>query len=233
MNFAIILSGGIGTRMKNGKFPKQYIEVEDKMILEYTLDTFSESSSIDSIVIVMEEGWKLKLSHYLLSKYTKIKGFAKAGKSRQESILNGLIECINISANDSDAVMIHDAVRPLLSQDLIVSCFKELDTHDGCMPAIPVKDTIYYSDNGKEISNLLDRTKLYAGQAPEVFKLKKYYELNKQTSIEHLHEIRGTSEIAFEAGFNISIISGEESNFKITTPSDLKRFETIVRSMKE
>ena len=128
-----------------------------------------------------------------------------------------------------EKVIIHDGVRPMVTVELIEECLKNVGEYDGCMPVLPLNDTIYYSDNGEEITSLMDRSKLYAGQAPEAFNLYKYYDINENTSEEELNRIKGTSELAYKKGLNIKLIAGEDTNFKITTRADLTRFEMIVK----
>ena len=88
MNYAVILSGGIGTRMHMGDFPKQYYKVKGRMILEYTLDSFEKAQAVDEIVIVMAPQWQEELGEELRGKYKKLAGFALPGEIRQESILS-------------------------------------------------------------------------------------------------------------------------------------------------
>lgn len=229
MNYAIILSGGIGTRMRSDGFPKQYIEVKNKPVIVYTLLKFQENKTVDEIVIVAAKEWQNELSEWLVEfKINKFFAFALPGESRQESILNGLEVCNQNKIDENDKVIIHDGVRPLLSDNLITKCFEEINEHDGCMPVLPVNDTVYQSQNGKTISNLLDRNTLFAGQAPEAFKLKKYFEINKNTEKEILEKTKGSSEIAYNNDFDISLIPGEDTNFKLTTPADLQRFKAIL-----
>ena len=185
MNYAIILSGGIGTRMQMGDFPKQYLEVEKKPILLYTLEQFQKSSAVEKIVIVAADA-------------------------------------------EHDGVIIHDGVRPLVSEQLIGDCLAALADHDGCMPVLPMKDTIYQSSDGTKIDHLLERSTLFAGQAPEAFRLHPYAKINREASKEELSLTRGTNEIAYRHGMDVAMIPGDERNFKITTRSDLERFCTIV-----
>lgn len=231
MNTAIILAGGIGSRMCANGIPKQYLAVCGKPILVYTLEKFQSSEDIEKIIIVAHAEYhdciNVWLKEYGISKFY---GFACQGESRQESILNGLHVAVSDGVLSIDKVIIHDSVRPLVSQDLISHCLKEIDEHDGCMPVISVNDTIYQSHDGKKISTLLDRSTLYAGQSPEAFNLEKYYKVNVSTDRKVLNEIKGSSEIAFSNGFDISLIPGEVSNFKLTTPEDLARFEVILRN---
>ena len=224
MNYVIVLSGGIGTRV-GVSIPKQYIEVKGKPIIEYCVKEFQQNQFVDQIIVVVSDEWIQYVSEKL-KKYSKVAGYAFAGNSRQKSICNGLnYICENMSIKDDDIVLIHDAARPNLTQNLINNCFNNVsDGYDGVLPVLPVKDTLYYSVNGKNISNLLDRDKIYAGQSPEAFLLKKYYDINKNLLDSELDSIKGSSEIAFKKGLKVKIISGEEKNYKITTKLDLQKF---------
>ena len=230
MNYVIILSGGIGSRMNNIDLPKQYIKVNAKPIIIYTLKESEKSNEIDKIVIVAANEWKTYIQD-MCKKYgiSKLCDIVVNGETRQKSIYNGLKKCVENSNSIEDKVIIHDAVRPMVTVKLIEECLKNVGEYDGCMPVLPLNDTIYYSDNGEEITNLMDRSKLYAGQAPEAFNLYKYYVINKNTSKEELNKIKGTSELAYTKGLDVKLIAGEDTNFKITTRADLTRFEMIVK----
>lgn len=258
MNTALILSGGTGTRL-GCNIPKQYIKVNNKMIISYCLETIALSSYIDYIQIVADEVWhediyaafeEILVNNTKLSKEdnakikAKFKGFSLPGENRQLSIYNGLTD-IKKYADDNSFVLIHDAARPLLKKELIDACFDELikkcdnskkddgtsnvshESYDGVLPVLPMKDTVYMSEDSKSISSLMDRSKIYAGQAPEVFVLGKYYEANKALLPDDILKINGSTEPAIKAGLNIAMIRGDENNFKITTPADLEKFKTI------
>ena len=230
MNYAVILSGGVGSRMRQDGFPKQYIEIYGKPILIYTLERFNNNALVDKIIIVAAEQWREKIFEWIdiygINKFVEI---ANAGNTRQESILNGLEVCAKYSVESSDNVIIHDAVRPLLSDLLISKCLSALKNSEGCMPVLPINDTVYHSLNGNEITNLLDRKTLFAGQAPEAFHLHRYLEINRFATKTELANIRGSSEIAYKNGLDVTLIAGEEMNFKLTTPVDLERFKAILR----
>ena len=213
MNYAIILSGGIGTRMHMGDFPKQYYKVKGRMILEYTLDAFEKSGSVDEIIIVMAPAWQEQLEEELRAKYKKLRGFAEPGA---------------IPESETDKVIIHDGVRPLVSCELIDACFDAIGEYEACLPVIPAADTIYFSEDGKGVDKLLDRSKLFMGQSPETFWLHQYYKIHEGKSHEFLMSMRGTTEIAYVAGMKICMIPGDPINFKITHPADLQRFRMIV-----
>lgn len=219
---ALLLSGGTGTRM-GVETPKQYIEVKDKPIISYCLRTLLSHDGIDAVQIVADEMWH-KIILKCLESRDKFRGFSRPGKTRQLSIVNGL-EDIRQYAGENDCVLIHDAARPLLSKTQISDCLDAVAAgHDGALPVLPMKDTVYYSEDGRAVTSLLERSRIFAGQAPEIFVLGKYYEANRNLLPEKILTINGSTEPAVMAGMDIAMIPGDEENFKITTRADLERF---------
>lgn len=226
MNIAVILSGGQGLRLGKST-PKQYLMVAERPIIAYSLKKFNEHNSIDSIIIVAAVEWQQFLLKWIKKeRIMKFKCFANAGVNRQHSVLNGMKKAYEIGAKDTDCVIFHDAARPNVSESIITECIDGLDDTDGVMPALPVKDTVYLSEDGKHINSLLNRDFLYAGQSPESFILGKYYSIQKNMSKNELGQVRGSSEIAFQNGLSIRIITGDEHNYKITTIADMSKFES-------
>lgn len=238
MNYAILLSGGTGTRTGADK-PKQYVSVNGHMMVTYALSVLLGSSRIDKVVITADEAWRdeiLKDASDSGPDTGKIMGFADPGDTRQLSILSALeyiIDPVRISGvtdignrdvTADDTVLVHDAARPYLTQDLISACYEALAGYDGVMPVLPMKDTVYLSEDGKGITRLLDRSTVYAGQAPELFRLSPYYEANKHLMPDAIFKINGASEPAFMAGMKIAVIPGDEKNVKVTSAMDLKKF---------
>lgn len=222
---ALLLSGGTGTRV-GGEIPKQYIEVKGRPVIAYCLRTLLSHEGIDAVQIVADQMWQQNILEWIESP-GKFRGFSKPGKTRQLSILNGL-EDIRAYAGDSDYVLIHDAARPLVTAKQISVCIEAVRAgHDGALPVLPMKDTVYLSEEGRAVTSLLDRKKVFAGQAPEAFVLGKYYEANKALLPERILEINGSTEPAVLAGMDIAMIPGDEGNFKITTKEDLRRFQEI------
>lgn len=234
MNIAIVLAGGTGTRL-GADIPKQYIEVRGKKIISYVLETLSASDDIDVIRIVCEDMWQDIINHDdagCMDK--KFMGYSRPGANRQLSILSALCDIRldidnhryeEINSYDDVNIMIHDAARPMLTEMLIHSCFENLAGHDGVMPVLPMKDTIYVSEDGRSISKTLKREQLFAGQAPEVFAFNKYYRACESLLPDKILQINGSSEPAIMAGLDIIMIPGDENNYKITTFEDLERFK--------
>ncbi len=227
MNVAVILAGGTGSRMELDT-PKQYYEVNGKPVISYCLHTFITHGDIDAVQIVADEMWHGYIMQQLfrLPYKEKFKGFSAPGENRQLSVYHALMD-IRRYASDDDFVIIHDAARPCVSEAQIADCLKVAKGHDGALPVLPMKDTVYLSGNGKAVSSLLDRRNVFAGQAPEAFVLGRYYEANEALLPDRILSINGSAEPAVMAGMDIAMISGDEGNFKITTLVDLRRFEQM------
>lgn len=233
MNIALVLAGGTGSRL-GANTPKQYLEVDNRMIISYCMETFLVSDYIDKIQIVADRNW-----HEIVGKEmdalesttgkNKFCGFSDPGANRQLSIYNGLRDILEY-ADTEDKVMVHDGARPLLSETLIEKCFIAGEGHDGVMPVLPMKDTVYMSEDGKVVSKLLKRENIFAGQSPEVFVLGKYYDACEMLLPDRIMSINGSTEPAIMAGMDIAMVDGDENNFKITTTVDLEKFCNIIKS---
>lgn len=232
MNVALILSGGSGTRL-GGDTPKQYIEAGGKPLIAYCLERLCAHPAIDAVQIVAAAEWREFISHHALrivkrfGVTDKFRGFSDPGENRQLSILHGL-EDIRKFAGDEDYVIIHDAARPLLSRELVTRCLEAAEDHDGALPVLPMKDTVYTSGDGHRVAALLKREELFAGQAPETFVFGKYYEACRRLSREEILRINGSTEPAILAGMDIAMVPGEEGNFKITTREDMERLRSVL-----
>lgn len=228
MNYAIVLSGGIGNRMGLDT-PKQYIRINGKMILSFVLERLAEleeAGALNGTVIVAAPEWREQIEAEMPEGLCFL-GFANPGENRQLSIYSGMkeLEMLAPCATLKDSVIIvQDAARPGTSLELFQSCLKAAAEHDGAIPVLPMKDTVYISEDGKRISSLLDRGRIFAGQAPEAFLFGKYLTANEALLPERILQINGSTEPAIMGGMDIVMIPGDEANYKITTRADLKRF---------
>lgn len=243
MNIAIVLAGGTGTRL-GSSVPKQYIRVKDKMIITYCLEAFAKAAEIDGIWIVADKTWIDDIASEANRQVfgdngsivgNQILGYSAPGANRQLSIWNALadIEATTGAVGGSIAnedlssmnIMIHDAARPFLTTEMISTYFEALDGYDGVMPVLPMKDTVYMSEDGKTVSTLIDRAKVYAGQAPEIYRYDLYKKACEALLPDRIMQINGSTEVAVMAGMRIAMVPGDERNFKITTKADLERAE--------
>ena len=182
---------------------------------------------IDAIQIVAAEPWR----EAIISEWAnreKMRGFSAPGENRQLSILSGLQDIFQY-AGEMDVVLVHDAARPLITDDLIDACLTEIAEHDGVMPVLPMTDTVYYSSDGRCVERLLERRCIFAGQAPEAFRLGKYLVANEKLLPELILSINGSTEPAILAGLDIMMIPGDRSNFKITTLEDFLRYTEVLK----
>ncbi len=262
MNVAIILAGGVGSRI-NTDIPKQFVELSGRMMIMHALMPFGESELIDNIQIVADESWREKIEDAIFENpesavAEKFLGFSNPGENRQMSIYNAMKDLKQIfdvartnddSANVSadakenadcskfmvhsrfkviDNIIIHDAARPFVSVENIDECITALDSHEGAMPVLPMKDTVYFSRTGKHVDELLNRSCIYAGQAPEAFRFDKYMEANEALLPDKILMIKGSTEPAIMAGMDVAMIPGDQRNFKVTTDEDLARAREIL-----
>lgn len=188
----------------------------------------------------------------------KFLGFSDPGENRQLSIYNALKDLrymfdvaranddsANVSADARenadcskymvhsklgiiDNIIIHDAARPFVTVEDIDACLNALDEHDGAMPVLPMKDTVYFSRTGQRVDELLNRSCIYAGQAPEAFRFEKYIEANEALLPDRILMIKGSTEPAIMAGLDVAMIPGDQRNFKVTTDEDLARARELL-----
>jgi 2-C-methyl-D-erythritol 4-phosphate cytidylyltransferase len=237
----ILLAGGKGERIKSTGVPKQFYKIGGKPLIAFALSEMGKCAEIDVICIVS-----------LREKYEEIKGiadglkitqkiiFAEAGKSRQHSVLSGLLSLekeifspdfsveSKVTSTDSDLVIVHDAARPLVKSADFSACIEAAKGYHGATPALTPSDTVYLSENGETVTSLLLRDKLFAGQTPECYNFRKYLEAFRKLTDDEIMTIRGGSEIAFLSGMNIHLFPGNSFNIKITTERDLEFFKFIV-----
>lgn len=235
MNIALVLSGGTGTRL-GGDIPKQYINVNGQMLISFCLKLFSGHSRIDGIWVVADPKWQGAICEEAarLNIADSIMGFSMPGENRQMSIYNGLIGIRDKAAGKTEkkVVIIHDAARPNLTAEFLDRCLDALADNDGVMPTLPMKDTVYYSETGKSVDKLLNRSRIYAGQAPEVFRLDKYLAANEKLLPNDILSINGSTEPAIMAGLKVAMIPGDEKNYKVTTLNDLEKFKMELETHK-
>lgn len=228
MNIAVILSGGMGSRA-GLTVPKQYIEADGRPMIFFSMEPFFAHKDIDAVQIVADMAWREYVMQYVvlleeqLDASRKFRGFSEPGENRQMSIYHALTD-VRKYAEANDRVFIHDAARPFVKAEQISRCLADMEGHDGVLPVLPMKDTVYMCDR-KRICSLLDRKSIYAGQAPELFLLGKYYEANRELFPQRILSINGSTEPAIMAGMDIGLSEGDEENFKVTTARDIEIFK--------
>jgi len=225
--WVVIPAAGVGKRMGVDK-PKQYISVNDKTILEHTINCFINREEIEAIVVVIskaDEYW----SDLEISKHEKIIT-APGGDERYHSVANGL-QVLQDKAKEHDWVLVHDAARPCLNQSAIDRLMIELRTHEvGGILALPCRDTMKRANESSEIVDTVERESLWHAQTPQMFK---YEKLNAAIEKILSDNIIITDEaMAMElSGYKPLIIQGHLENIKITHKDDLQYLEHYLNEM--
>lgn len=228
-NIAVVLSGGTGTRM-GSDIPKQYIELAGKPVLVHTLKQLERCGAVDGVVVAASPEWMTEIdkwkAEFSLAKLTAV---APAGANRQLSIRSGLLAAERFMDGDKmSGVIIQDAVRPLTSGELLTRLIEALKEAPAVMPALPITDTTYTSHDGQWVDGLLDRSTLFAGQAPEAFRYWPYLMLYWDAPEEILCSMSGSCQLPYSRGWQVKIIPGEQDNIKITYAENLETCEKLL-----
>ncbi len=216
MNYAIIVAGGSGKRF-SGEIKKQFFKIDTETILEKTISQFNSHRLINSIIVVLPEG-DLQIASYLKYRFKKIKKIVKGGEQRKDSVLNGLLVIEKI-INNNDKILIHDGVRPFVSENLITNVINSLENYECVIPGVRVEDTLKIVDSANFVVGTVKREHYIRIQTPQGFK-KELIELYKKTvNI----DVNFTDDAQIYEYFrkNVKVINGEKNNIKITTKEDL------------
>ena len=225
-NIAIILAGGIGSRV-GGRTPKQLLPLEDgRSVLEHTIDAFETAPSIDEIAVVMHPDHINTLQKLCQNNpWQKLKKVIPGGAERWESSYNAIKEYTDLS---NVSLWLHDAARPFVSQAILANIAEALQTHDAVTVAVPVTDTVYMVDKNDKcqmanVKSVPDRATVMRAQTPQAFHLKtiqKAYE--KALASGHIIATDDAGIVhKYLPGTSIYIVPGDESNRKITFREDL------------
>ena len=225
---AIIPAGGSGKRMQENQ-SKQYLLLDGVPVLVHTLRIFQGSQKIDEIFLIVPEDDVEFARQSVVEKYgiSKVSRILPGGKERQDSVRNG----INALVSDHDIVVIHDGVRPFISEKLVHSAIIEASKEDAVTVGVPVKDTIKSVDDHAWVRETLNRSSLWLTQTPQVFKrdvIKKAYEVAYEDNY------YGTDDASLveRIGINVKMIRGSYDNIKITTKDDIVLAEGLIKRLK-
>lgn len=214
---AIVLAAGSGKRM-NSKVHKQYLIIQDRPVLYYSLKEF-EDSAVDEIVLVVGKGEEEFCRREIVDKYgiSKVKAIVEGGKERYHSVFEGLKQ-----TSDADYVLIHDGARPFVNQDIIRRCMQEVQKYQACVVGMPVKDTIKIADEEGYAKQTPDRKNVWMIQTPQTFSYALIYEVYEEMLKTEDTAITDDAMVLERIkGKKSKLIEGSYRNIKITTPEDL------------
>lgn len=234
MNIAMLIAGGSGARMGQD-IPKQFLNVYDRPVIIYTLEAFQNHPNIDAIMVVCVKGWETILSAYAKQfNITKLKWIAEGGENGQSSIRNG-VEMLSSDSetSDEDIILIHDAIRPMVSADIISDCIKTCTEKGSAITVIPCAEAMLITDNREDSSALMDRNSLVRTQTPQAFPLSKLVWAHKTALDRGITNSVATCTLMVELGEKIYFSAGSEKNVKLTTTEDIEIFKALLKTSKD
>ena len=230
MNIALIIAGGIGARMLSA-IPKQFITVNDKPIIIYTLEAFEKHPNIDAIAVVCIEGWEIILQNYAKEyNITKLKYIAPSGKSGQESIKNGLDELAKFYSRE-DIVLIHDAIRPMVSSEIISECINVTREKGNAVVCIPCQEAMLETVDGASAVSAYPRDNLKRTQTQQGFTLGSILDTHKKAKEMGITNSVASCTLLVETGQTVYFSKGSEKNIKLTTSEDLAIFRALLKGI--
>lgn len=229
MNIAAIFAGGVGTRMHTKELPKQFLKIHDKPIIIRTLELFEENPEIDMIVIACVENW-IGYLNKLISKYNlrKVQRIVKGGKSGQESIYNILKVAEELGDRDKDIVLIHDGVRPLITQKTIFDNITSVKKNGSAITSVKVKETVLIVDNDESITEVPDRATSRLARAPQSFYLDDILSAHEKAISENKFDFIDSCSMLQYYGKKLYLVDGPQENIKITTPDDFYTMRALL-----
>lgn len=228
MNIAVIFAGGAGRRMHTASRPKQFLEYQGKPIIIYTLELFDNHPMIDGIVVACVEDW-IPFLEKMIKKFeiNKVKRIVSGGDTGQDSIYKGLCATEELSLSEEDIVLIHDGVRPLITEQTITDNIEMVRKEGSCITCIPATETFIVTqpDGGLEIPS---RANSLIARAPQSFYLKDILTAHEQARSEGRHDFIDSCSMMHHYGHKLGKVIGPMENIKITTPTDYFVFKAMV-----
>lgn len=235
MTVAVIVAGGVGSRM-GADVPKQFVQVNGKPVLLYTLESFERHPMVDAIEVVCIEGWEDSVRAFA-AKFgiSKLKWIAKGGATAQESIRNGVF-ALEGKCGEDDMVVVHDGVRPVLDSAVLDDVICTARRLGNAVTSMPYNEQIFLVDAERPTTTTkyIPRETLRRVSTPQAYRFglldEKYHE-----AFERKVGIYGSSyanTMMVELGVRLNFASGSDRNIKLTTPGDIAVFRTFLESEK-
>ena len=232
-NIVLIIDGGVGARMGQD-IPKQFINVYDKPVIVYTLEAFQKHPSIDAIEVVCLDGW-----HDVLWAYAKQFGIAKlenivsGGKNGQDSIRNGLYDIASRHNGSDDIVLVHDAIRPMVSNDIISDNIRVCRQYGNAITVVPCTAAMLKTFDSLSTEEQVPRDNLKITQTPQAFFLQDIIAAHKEALEKGITNSVASCTMYIELGRKLYMSAGSEKNLKLTTAEDIEIFKALLNAKKD
>jgi len=234
MNIAVIIAGGSGSRMGQD-IPKQFIKVNEKPVLAYTLESFQNRPLVDAIEVVCIDGWQGEVWSYK-EKYgiTKLQWVVTGGETGQDSIRNGVFNLEGL-CESTDNIIIHDGIRPLVDDTVLEDVIEKCNQYGNGVTSMPYNEQIFLKDDEQSTIKYIPRETLRRVATPQAYKFelldKKYHEaFEKKIGI---YGSSYTNTMMVELGVRLYFAKGSDRNIKLTTPGDLEIFRAMLEQEKK
>ena len=229
MNIAIIIAGGSGNRMKQD-IPKQFLTVNEKPVIVYTLETFERHPGIDEIEVVCLPGWEQILNAYAKQfNISKLKKIVPGGDCGQNSIYRG-ITALKEDHSPEDIVLIHDAIRPMVSDEIISDCINTTVEKGNAIAVIPCAEAMLITDNQLDSKEMIERSSLKRTQTPQGFRLGELLDVHEKALAKGITNSTASCTLMIEMGHEVHFSMGSEKNIKLTTVEDIDIFKALLLS---
>ena len=227
MNIALIIAGGSGQRMGQD-IPKQFLNVHDRPVIIYTLEAFERHPNIDAIEVVCVDGWETILTAYCKQfNITKLENIVKGGDNGQSSIRTGITD-IASRHKPGDLVLIHDAIRPMVSEDIISDCIRVASKYGNAITSIPCMEAMLRTADGVSSREQIARDNLKRTQTPQAARLGELTEAHKRALELGITSSVATCTMFIELGKTLYFSMGSEKNIKLTTTEDFEIFKALL-----
>lgn len=230
---ALIIAGGVGNRMGQD-IPKQFLNVFDKPVIVYTMEAFQKHPEIDAIEVVCLEGWETVLKAYAKQfGISKLESVAMGGKNGQDSIRNGLEDISSRYDSNDVIVLIHDAIRPMVSQDIITDNIKVCKEKGNAITVVPCTAAMLKTFDNEESNEQVARDNLKTTQTPQAFYLNDILDAHKEALSKGIVNSVASCTLYIELGRKLFLSKGSEKNLKLTTTEDIEIFKALLTSKKD
>lgn len=226
-NIALLIAGGSGSRMHQD-IPKQFLTVNERPVIVYTLEAFEKHPEIDAIAVVCIEGWEQVLWAYAKQfNITKLKYVVPGGENGQDSIRNGVFE-LEKHFDLYDIVLIHDAIRPMVSAEIISDNIRVAVEYGNAITVIPCAEAMMQTENGMTSVGSYPRDRLKRTQTPQAFHIGEICDLHRRALKAGVTNSVASCTLVIEMGGQVYFSAGSEKNIKLTTIEDIDIFKALL-----
>lgn len=230
-NVAVVVAGGSGTRMGQD-IPKQFINVFDKPVLIYTLESFQRHPDVDAIAVVCIDGWQTMVDAYAKQfNIDKLQWIVPGGGSVQESIRNG-VEHLEHELDPEDIVIVHDGIRPLIDADVLTDVIHVCERYGNAVTSLPYNEQIFVinQDDPSTTVQYVPREQLRRVSTPQAYRYGKLLAAYRKAFKENIgiHGSSYTNTMMVDLGETLHFAKGSDKNIKLTTKGDLELFKAYI-----